>query len=381
MNTINVMHLRSGVRGSKVILGAEGVILQIVKNIDRSRFQPVVVSFKDPYIDTIPLIKEAGLLGIPTELIDPFGRFDVVTSAFRLRKLFKKYNTHILHCHEYKSDIIGYLATRKTNVHLISTQHLWAGEVLRARIYEYLDSIVIKSNSFERIIAVSEDIKSTLISRNIKEKRIVVIPNGIDVDKYDIDVNEKTVKDKLGITDDKIVICCIGRLSPQKGHFYLLNAAKEVIKAYRNVIFLLVGDGPLKKDLENLSSELGIKNNIIFTGYRDDVKDILGISRLFVMPSSSEGTPMALLEAMASGRAVIATNVGGIPEVIKDGFNGILIKPKDAKGMAEAIIRLLGNKVMMGDYGNNAKACIKSNYSSEVMTEKYENLYKELLNG
>jgi glycosyltransferase involved in cell wall biosynthesis len=298
------MHLRSGVRGSNVILGAEGVILQIIKNIDRFRFRSVVASFKDPYVDVIPLIKEAERLEVPTELINPIGRYDIITSAFRLKKLFKKHNTQILHCHEYKSDIIGYIATRNTCVHLISTQHLWAGEVLRARIYEYLDSIIIKSKAFEKIITVSEDIKNTLISRNIKKERIVVIPNGIDVDKYGIDVSEGTVKDKLGINDDRIVICCIGRLSPQKGHFYLLNAAKEVIKAYRNVMFLLVGDGPLKKELENLSSELDIKSNVIFTGYRDDVKDILGISRLFVMPSSSEGTPMALLEAMASGRAV-----------------------------------------------------------------------------
>jgi glycosyltransferase involved in cell wall biosynthesis len=375
------MHLRSGVRGSKVILGAEGVILQIIKNIDRSRFQPVVVSFKDPYIDTIPLIKEAGLLGIPTELMDPFGRFDVVTSAFRLRKLFKKYNTHVLHCHEYKSDIIGYLATRKTNVHLISTQHLWAGEALRAKIYEYLDSIIVRSKAFEKVITVSEDIKNTLVNRKIREERIAVIPNGIDADKYGVHVDERAVKDGLSIAADKVVICCVGRLSPQKGHHFLLRAVLEVIKTNRNVILLLVGDGPLKKDLENLSLELGIKDNVVFAGYRDDIEDVLQISSLFVMPSLSEGTPMALLEAMASGKAVVATDVGGIPEVIKDGFNGILVKPKDVKGLAGSIIKLLGDKKMSDDYGENAKARIKSKYSAEIMTGRYEDLYRGLLNG
>ncbi len=375
------MHLRSGVRGSRVILGAEGVILQIIKNIDRSRFQPVVVSFRDPYMDNIPLMKEAEHLYIPTELMYLFGRYDIITSAFRLRKLFKKYNTHILHCHEYKSDIIGYIATRNSNVHLISTQHLWAGEALTAKIYEYLDSIIIRSKAFEKIITVSEDIKNTLIKRNIEERRIYVIPNGIDVDKYDVQVDERIIRDKLNIAYDKIIICCIGRLSPQKGHYFLLKAAAEVIKSNQNVIFLLAGDGPLKEDLESLSLGLGVKNNVIFTGYRDDITDILKMSHLFVMPSLSEGTPMALLEAMASGKAVIATNVGGIPEVIKDRFNGILVKPKDIKGLVNSIIELLENEKLVNEYGENAKACIKLKYSAEIMTRKYEDLYKELLNG
>jgi len=381
MNTINIMHLRSGVRGSRVILGAEGVILQIIKNIDKSRFQSVVASFQDPHVEVIPLLKEAEQIGIPAELINPFGRYDIVTSAIWLKKLFKKHNTHILHCHEYKSDIIGYIATRKTDVHLISTQHLWAGEALRAKIYEYLDSIAIKSRAFEKIVTVSKDIKNTLVRRGIKEGRIVVIPNGIDVYKYDAFVDEIKVKNSLNIANYNTVVCCVGRLSPQKGHYFLLNAAKEVIKTNQKVIFLLVGDGPLKKDLEKQSLILGINKKVLFTGYRDDIKDLLRISSLFVMPSLSEGTPMALLEAMASGKAVVATNVGGIPEIIRDGFSGILVKPKDIKGMVESIISLLNDEKMAKDFGKNAKACIKSKYSAEAMTRKYEDLYERVSNG
>ena len=376
---INIMHLRSGVRGSNVILGAEAVILHIISSIDRSRFQTVVASFKDPYVDSIPLLTEAKNIGIPVELVHQYGRFDIVTSVLRLKRLIKKYNIHILHCHEYKSDIIGYLSVLNSGVHLISTQHLWAGEALRARFYEFMDSLIIHSRVFEKIVAVSEEIKSTLLNNGIKEERISVISNGIDVDSYSNSFPPEDIRFLAGTNADTRVVCCVGRLSPQKGHRYLIEAAPKIIKEMPNVVFLFVGDGPLCAELKSLAGRMGLQEKIIFLGFRKDIASILKVSDLFVLPSLNEGTPMALLEAMASGKAIVSAEVGGVPELITNGENGILVKPMDSEGLEKAILYLLKNPSIATEFGAKAKEFAKKNLSSKAMTRKYENLYDNIV--
>lgn len=379
MKKINVMHLRSGIRGSSVVLGAEGVILKIVQHLDKTKFQPIVVSFRDPKVEIIPLLKEVEQQNISTEVINLRGRFDIFSSTFQLRKLFKKYDVDILHCHEYKSDFIGLLATRFTDVKLITTQHLWAGEGLRAKLYECFDSLIVRLRSFEEVIAVSEDIKETLLRKKCSPPKIVVIHNGIDVDLFEKKANQEEAKREFNIDLNAKVIGSVGRLSPQKGYSYLLEAAAKVTEALPEAIFVLVGDGPLKEDLIAYAQKLGLRNKIIFAGFRTDIARIMSMFDLFVMSSLIEGTPLALLEAMASAKPIVATNVGGIPSLVKNNYNGILVESRDSDALATQIIKLLQDKNVSTQMGLKARDYVKQNFSVKDMVKGYEDLYAKIM--
>ncbi len=180
---------------------------------------------------------------------------------------------------------------------------------------------------------------------------------------------------------DSRVVGVIGSLSKEKGHIYLLKSFKEVVEKFPNLKLLIVGDGYLGEDLKNKVREWSIEDHVIFTGTRKDIPQILSLIDVFVLPSLKEGLPMALLEAMASKKPIIATHVGAVPKVIENNESGILIKPKDITGFKNALIDLLKNKDKAELLATNAYKTVASKFSSKIMAQKYINLYKEIVNN
>ena len=167
----------------------------------------------------------------------------------------------------------------------------------------------------------------------------------------------------------------IGRLVPQKGHRYFLLALKELLTQIKTKS-LIVGSGPLESKLKELTKSLGLGNSVIFTGFRQDITNILQETDILVMPSLREGLPMILLEAMATGVPVIAARVGGIPEIIIDAETGLLVNPKDTLGLSRAIKRLIEDKDLRLRLSNNAKKMIDSEFNISNMVNKTESLYE-----
>jgi glycosyltransferase involved in cell wall biosynthesis len=183
----------------------------------------------------------------------------------------------------------------------------------------------------------------------------------------------------LSIENGEVVVGFIGRLTEQKGVEYLIEAISIISASNNNIKFVIVGDGVLKSALENQANKLGLYN-IIFTGFQRNVPQYLQLFDIFVLPSLFEGLPVSVLEAFASGIAVVATKVSGTPEVVHDGINGFLVEPKNAKQLAEKLQILINDPILRKKFAENGKNLVKSQFSAELMVKKTVDVYSKLLN-
>jgi glycosyltransferase involved in cell wall biosynthesis len=241
-----------------------------------------------------------------------------------------------------------------------------------------LDSLWIRF--FDRIVAVSDEVKKDMVKHKIPEVKIRVIDNGIALERFEKQVATGRMKTQLGLEERTRVIGTVGSLVVEKGHLYLLEAARPILDIVKDLKFLIIGDGPLRKLLEEKSEELGIKKHLIFAGQRKDIPELLMAMDIFVLPSIKEGLPMALLEAMAAKRPVIATRVGAIPKVIENKDIGALVEPKDILGLRDAMMSLINDPDRMNLLARRGFDRVYSDFSSDQMGKHYLELYKEISN-
>jgi glycosyltransferase involved in cell wall biosynthesis len=238
----------------------------------------------------------------------------------------------------------------------------------------------ILSKITDKIVAVSEEVKKDIIQYDkIEPSKVVVIPNGIDTEKFNPKGNYADIRKEFSIKEDTIVAGFIGRIVPAKGLEYLIDSIPHVKGEFNNIKLLIVGEGSLVKRLREQAKEKKVYDSIIFAGRRRDIPDILSCIDVFVMPSIAEGLPNALLEAMAMAKPIIATEVGGIPEVIKNRFNGILVPPRDIRALATAIKELTGNAQVAAKMGQAARDLVLDNFSIKLIAQRWQTLYLSLL--
>lgn len=232
-----------------------------------------------------------------------------------------------------------------------------------------------------RIIAVSQAVRSFASHQAyIPNDKFEIIPNCIPLHQIRI-LSSKEQQDKkreLGIDDTQPVIITVGRLSIEKGHLFLLDAATKVIQKKPNVVFIIVGDGPCKSSLLRQAEHNGLGNQIQFMGFRQDIYELLQISTILSLPSLREGLPVTLLEASACFLPIVASNVGGVPEVVEDGINGLLTPPGDDVALAKAILFLLNSPNLRYQMGQEGHKIVEGSYSAEVISVKMISLYKRL---
>jgi glycosyltransferase involved in cell wall biosynthesis len=288
----------------------------------------------------------------------------------------------ILHSHRYKENILGGLAKRSGKVkYLVQTVH-GMGEPfrgikqLRSQAYSLINTYVTM-RYFDRIIAVSDDIHRKLL-RYISPDTIVTIHNAIDPDALIPTRNAESVRAEFGIGKEAPVIGSVGRMVPVKRFDLFLKMARVIISSRPDIRFLLVGDGPMRGELENLAGGLGLEENVIFTGFRHDVTDLINCLDIFALTSYHEGIPMALLEAMAMKKIVVSTAVGGIPEVIEDGVSGNLIYGNEAGELAALCLRILENRNMQLNLAMAARAQIEREFSIKTLRDRVRGLYVNL---
>lgn len=228
-------------------------------------------------------------------------------------------------------------------------------------------------------ITVSNKNKEALVKNfNLPEDKIKVIYNCVDINHIKNHNKEivRGLKDKFSINDASIVFGTIGRLDKQKGHQYLINASKDVIEKVPNSVFLFVGRGRLKDQLIQKIEENNINDHFRIVGYQENLPEILALIDIFVLPSISEGFPFSILEAMAARKPVIATNVGGVPEIITNNVNGILVEPMDPDALAKAMIFLAKDKNKRDHIAEMGQKNIIENFSLEKMISRTKEIYK-----
>jgi len=368
---VNILFIINGLG----IGGAERNLYEYVKHLDRRRYHPRVCSVGQGG----PLKEDFEKLDVEVVVFPKKHKFDF-TLIYKVARYIRKSKVDIVVTILFYADVIGSIAAKLAKVPVIicwaagSTPRGSKNSGLR-HIYSYR----IIRYFFDKIVSVSEGTRRFLIKeRNIPPNLLTVIHYGVDVEKYKI-MNLDQKRRELGVDGRDFVIGVVARLTKQKGHIYLIEAAKEIVKKYPNSKFLLVGDGPLRVMLEKKVAEYNLRDNFIFLGFRDDVNQLLNVMDIFVLPSLWEGLPNVILEAMACGKPVVATAVDGTPEAVIDNETGILVPPKDPQALEEAIVRLLSNSSEMRRLGENSRKRIEEFFSINYQASRFEELYTQLL--
>jgi len=309
--------------------------------------------------------------------------------AFNVSKIVKKYNINLIHAHfAYPGGFVGVLASEKIKRPLIVTIHGYdlltepsVGYGLR--LHKHYD-LIIKSvlKKANAIILSSKTLyrEASLILSSNEIGKIHLIPNGVDVNKFNPSIDGSEIK-RLYKAEGKYIVFTARHHRPVYGIAYLIMAAKLVISKRKDVIFIIGGDGPLLNYHKELAGKLGIKDHIVFTGAipRDIIPKYYAASDIVVVPSLQESWGLVATEAMACGKPVIASNVGGLPDQIIDEFNGFLVPPRSPKAIADKILYLLENPSEARRIGRNGRMLAEEKYDIEKRVDKIIEVYKKLL--
>lgn len=321
-----------------------------------------------------PLFRKCRLAGLITYPVKMRGEWDIA-SAWQIARLIRKEKPQIIHIHSAAAHTLAQIAW----IFRFSSR---PKVVLSRRVDFHIRKNPISYVKYrfriERIVAVSSGVKQVLIEDGLANEKITVIHDGIDLRRFETMGKADYLYQELGLDPTQPVVGIIAALAGHKDHRNFLKAASIVSSYLPRVQYLVVGEGDLRRDLEILSKELSLEDKIKFLGFREDVMQILTILDLFVLSSYLEGLCTSLLDAQAAGVPVVATKTGGVPEIIKDGVNGLLVPPRDSKSLAEAIIRLLKDKLLAKQMSSSGKEMVKG-FSKEVMISETERVYNELM--
>lgn len=352
------------------------LLLELAKRINRDRYEIAVCCLREggPYEQKF---KDIGLdvknLNMKTVLD--------IRIIPRLIKYIKKKKVDVVHTALIPADVYGLISARLAGVPLIfSTIHNVDYYWQERKYFLYRAADRVSMRFATHIVAVSKAVENFISQWPEMRSNITTIYNGIDSQKYNENIDARNYKTELGLQGQVPTVGVTARIVRDKGLEFLLEAASYILQGGRQVQFLVVGDGPLRGKLESHAKKLRIEHNVFFTGFREDIPQILAILDIFVLPSLCEALPTSIIEAMFSGKPIIATNVGGIPEVVVDGETGILIPPKDSKILAEAITELLDSPEKRKRMGEMGRQRAFNHFSVEKMVENYEKFYWSFYN-
>jgi glycosyltransferase involved in cell wall biosynthesis len=354
------------------MLGAESVIVELCKGSVENGFDTIIGAIKNVADPQPEIVKVAADNMFKTKMFECVNQFDLRCGRY-IRDYVRNMNVDIVHAHGYKEDYFSLLANLK--VPKVATNHLWKRKSLKNKFYCFLDAKFLKH--FDRVVGVSNEIVEEM--RRKKIKNTMKIDNGVDVKRFANVQKSKKYCKEFGVDDSTVVIGMISSLAPEKGHAFALNAFANLLKLKNNLKLLIVGNGKDSEKLIRMAETLQIKDHVVFAGKRAEIPEILSVIDIYLLSSITEGTPMALLEAMAAKKAVIATDVGDIPDVIESGKNGLLIRSQDITGIENAITTICEDSNKRELLGNNAFITVQQRYSADHMVKKYCDVYAELL--
>ncbi len=350
--------------------GAERVILNLVENTDIDRFDITILCIENHLGELGTQLKEKGIK------IITFGRnpgFD-----FKLLKKIRGYirqnKIEILHCHQYTPYTYGVLASFLLPCDVIFTEHGRfypdVRKFKRVMINPLLEKIT------KRITAISSATVSALIKyENFSSQKIDLVYNGLEDSKYNISAS-RNIKKEFDIPEDVYIIGTVARLDPIKNQKMMFHALKSIKEKIPEIKLLVIGDGPERKSLENLVIELQLQENVVFTGFRNDVHLFYQIMDIFLLTSFSEGTAMTLIEAMASSLPCIVTDVGGNPEVVINNETGIVIPSDRHDLLTTTVCELLWDTAKIKKMGQAGRQRFEQNFTIEKMVDAYQKLYE-----
>ena len=292
---------------------------------------------------------------------------------------------HIVHTHTGKAGLLGRTAARLSNVPIVIHTyhgHVFYGYYSPAKSWLARRVEKVMARITDKNIAISDEIKRDLLAYGIaNDEDIDVIPLGVDLDPFLVSGNSSgNFRSELGLEPDTYLIGIVGRIVPIKNHRLFLDAAANVVASGISSHFAIVGDGEMRADIERYTHDLGLSDRVTFTGWRSDLPDIYTDLDALVISSDNEGTPVSVIEGMASGCAVVATRVGGLVDLLKHEETGFLVDPQDAKQLSEGILRVLSDSDYAHRIGQAATAAVREQYALDRLVSETQQLYEQFLN-
>ena len=351
--------------------GAERIAAEFAMRLDPSRFDSV-------FCVTRPIwgpgreesLRAAGVRTLTLQRRSPRS----AGAWLPLISLLRRERTDILHCHKFGSNLWGTILGRITGVPVIvAHEHVWSFEGQAHR--RLLDRYLI-ANWAQVFLTVSNETRRQMIEvEGIDPDLVRVLPNGIPPLT---EPSGRDVRRELGIDPEAPVIGAVSVLRPQKALQVLIRSAARLVREFPTLKVIIAGGGPERVNLEALVTELGLEGRVILIGARTDVSDVLASFDIALSTSDYEGSPLAVIEYMAAAKAIVATRVGGVPDLIQDGVHGLLVEAQDAEGVAAAVARLLSDPDLRARMGENARRRQKAEFTIDAAVHQLELLYEEL---
>ncbi len=368
MRRMRVLH----VIGGGEFGGAERHILTLFKSINpRDAQLDAACLFTAPFS---PIAQEAGMR---VTVMPMRNKLDLGV-AWRLREILSGYD--IVHTHGVRANLLGRLASRGIGLPVCTTVHSFLSQDYPHPVTRVVNALSerLTSRFTTRFIAVSDFIAADLEKKGVSRKKISVVHNGISLDieqsKPDIDLRES-----LGLPEGVPLIATVGRLHLVKGHRYFIAAAAEVLKRYPETRFLIIGSGPERPELERQTRTLGLEGRVIFTGFRKEVMLYYPEFAALVLPSLAEGFGLVVLEAFLHETPVVATRVGGLLEVVRDGETGFLVPPADAAALARAVCLVLEDRAAAKEMAARGRDFVRREFPAGRMAAATVAVYREVL--
>lgn len=359
--------------GISAIGGSERDLLSLIDGLDRGRFIPLVACpGEGPFVSELTKrgVHTASFFPPPWRKINSLPRH--LPALYRLYRLLCDEKIDLLHVNDFWWVPLGYTAARLARIPCVA--HI-RQRIEPKRVRQYW----LRSPAM--LFPVSESIKRTLEKRAVAPERFVTVHSGIDLSMVPAGSEGKEVRENLGISPTQPVIGTVAHIFPRKGHEYLIEAVYYLKAVFPEIRCLIIGEGDpaYKAKLELLAGDLSVSGQIHFLGFQENVFPSIAAMDIFVLPSVMEGLGIALLEAMAMGKPVVATHVDGIPEVVEDGVTGVLVPPRDSRVLSDTILKLLGNQAERQRMGSAACKRVRERFTQQLMCQKIQTVYDELL--
>lgn len=328
---------------------------------------------EDPGFES--LISRAGGSGAEIIGIDDRGPTDlsIVKKAIQL---CKDRNVTVWHGHDYKSNALGLLVRMFHRMHLVTTAHGWVRFTSRTPTYYKIDRFCMKR--YARVLCVSKDLVERCRESGIKEDRLSLVDNAIVHTDYEISAATAEEKARFGFTPDQILLGAVGRLSEEKGFDKLLNAVCQLADEGHNVGLIIAGEGHLKDALQDQVERLELQHRVHLAGYLEDPRELYRAIDIYVLSSLREGLPNVVLEAMASQRTVVTTEVNGIPRLVQDGHNGLVVPTDNTEALTEGIRKCLLSKELRTELAEQGRLTIEERFTFSRRMKSVVDTYRSL---
>jgi glycosyltransferase involved in cell wall biosynthesis len=366
-------------------IGGSGTyILSLLKGTDRGEFRFLVTGPASP-----EFARRCEECGATVELLPEARLFDVRVIS-KLHRIFKRHRVDVVHAQDPRAGLWARIAAKLAGLPAVYTVHTYVGHYfatddiwarIRRRVYLYVEGILARQFS-QRVVFVSETTRSEAIEAGAAvSANSLVIPNGVDLNTYHLAQTRADAKrEEFGATPQNVVVCFVGRFTTQKGLSFLVKAAGRLVETCSQARFWLIGDGPRRGRIEEEIRHAGLSERFLLPGFRSDIPDILAACDLFVLPSRWECLPIALLEAMASGKPCVVSDVGDNGLLITDGHSGFVVPPGDVSLLAGRVATLIGDSQLREQMGARARRDSES-YGVETMVRSVTAVYQNVVDS